>query len=108
MSDFAPELPEGYHWQFCKAGDDITGDYYAESDADEARIWCENADLVLCLKRTGDHGYWGEQRQDGEQGLRKWEIEGQAPEGLFSWEQFEVLAGIPQRITSSFVTEGLI
>lgn len=99
MPDFAPKLPDGYHWQFGKNGNDITGDYYAESDADTARIWCENGDLVLALTRTGDLGYWGKD------GPRKWAIEGQAPEGLHEWEQFEVLADIPHRIASSFVTE---
>lgn len=101
MSDFLPELPSGYHWQLCDSASnrDITGDYLAECYADEARIWCENGDPVLVLKRTGDFGYWGPGGVDGEGGLRKWVIEGQAPPGLHDWEQFETLSSIPHRLS---------
>lgn len=93
MSDFLPPLPAGYCWQLvAEDGRDCTGDYYAETDAVEARIWTDSSDIVLVLKRTGDHGHWG-----GD-GLRKWEIEGMAPQGLHDWEQFEVLSDIPHRL----------
>lgn len=99
MTDFLPELPDGYSWQLCtEDGRDCTGDYLAECDAVEARIWCENGDPVLVLKRTGDFGYWGPGGVDGEGGLRKWTIEGHAPDGLMDWEQFETLSQIPHRI----------
>lgn len=104
MSDpgFLPELPDGYHWQLCvgdsNGGRDITGDYYAECDANEARIWPEDGEPVLVLMRTGDFGYWGPTGVDGEGGLRKWEIVGQCPDGLMEWEQFETLSQIPHRI----------
>ena len=89
---FLPDLPSGYHWQLCADDEDITSDYYAESDATEARIWTETSDLVLHMTRTGDHGYWGMN------GLRKWVIEGQPPEGLMSWEQFETLSDVGHRL----------
>ncbi len=101
MSDsynFLPDLPDGYHWQVCRGEQDITGDYYAESEATEARIWTESADLVLCLTRTGDYGYWGADGPDHEGGLRKWQVQGQAPEGLMDWEQFETLSEIGHRL----------
>lgn len=100
MTDFLPELPRGYSWQLCDTvrNQDITANYLAECDADEARIWCENGDPVLVLKRTGDFGFWGSGGVDGEGGLRKWVIVGLAPEGLHDWEQFETLSEIPHRL----------
>jgi hypothetical protein len=95
-----PELPSDYHWQLITEDRrNCTDDYLAECDAVEARIWCENGDPVLVLKRTGDFGYWGPGGVDGEGGLRKWTIEGHAPEGLMDWEQFETLSQITYRIT---------
>jgi hypothetical protein len=99
MSDL-PELPSDYHWQLITEDRrNCTDDYLAECDAVEARIWCENGDPVLVLKRTGDFGHWGPGGVDGEGGLRKWTIEGHAPEGLYDWEQFETLSQITYRIT---------
>jgi hypothetical protein len=95
-----PELPNDYHWQLTTEDRrDCTGNYLAECDAYEARIWCENGDPVLVLKRTGDFGYWGPGGVDGEGGLRKWAIVGHAPEGLHDWEQFETLSQIPHRLS---------
>ncbi len=34
------------HLQFCKGEEDITGDFYAAEDADAARLWTENGDLI--------------------------------------------------------------
>ena len=34
----------------------------------------------------------------GEQGLRKWVVEGRPPEGIKEWEQFESLGEIPHRL----------
>jgi len=100
MAESLPELPEQYHWQLItEDGRDCTGDYLAECDAYKARIWCENGDPVLVLKRTGDFGYWGPGGVDGEGGLRKWTIEGHPPEGLHDWEQFETLSSIPHRLS---------
>lgn len=100
MTDFLPELPAGYRWQLCNADrGDITGEYLAECEADEARIWSAGDDVMLALKRTGDFGFWGPGGVDGEGGLRKWTIVGQVPEGLHDWEQFETLAQIPHRLS---------
>jgi hypothetical protein len=102
MTDFLPALPSGYSWALiAEDGRNCTGEYMAEPDAVEARIWCENGDPVLVLKRTGDFGYWGPDGVDGEGGLRKWAIEGHAPQGLYDWEQFETLSEIPHRINLS-------
>jgi hypothetical protein len=99
MTDFLPELPEGYHWQLITEDRrDCTAEYMAEPDAVEARLWCDNGDAVVVLKRTGDFGYWGPNGVGGEGGLRKWVIEGQAPQGLYDWEQFETLSQITHRI----------
>lgn len=91
---FLPELPQGYHWQLCAEDSrEVTSDYYAESDATEARIWHEAGDAPeIVLTRTGEFGYWGEA------GLRKWAIEGECPAGLMEWEQFEVLSEVARRI----------
>lgn len=97
LPQFLPDLPAGYRWQLCvgdsNGGREVTHDYYAESDANEARIWSDGAgEPELVLMRTGDFGYWGEK------GLRKWEIVGQCPDGLMAWEQFETLSDVARRI----------
>lgn len=99
MTDsFLPELREGYRWQLtAEGGWDCTGEYYAETDAVEARIWHEDVP-VLVLTRTGDWDYWGSDGIDGTGGLRTWAIQGPAPEGLMDWEQFVTLSQIPHRI----------
>jgi hypothetical protein len=91
---FLPKLPEGYSWQLCaEDSHEVTSDYYAESDAVEARIWHEAGDgPEIVLKRTGEYGHWGAE------GLRKWVIDGPCPAGLMDWEQFETLSEVSRRI----------
>lgn len=107
---FLPELPEGYRWQIIgEDGTEITGDYYAECDAIEARIWAENGDAPeLVLTRTGDYGYWGPDGPSHEGGLRQWAIETvpeMTPKGLYHWEQFEVLADVGRRVQLPEITQ---
>jgi hypothetical protein len=92
-----PPLAEEYRWQLvAEDGSDCTGDYLGQCYAVEARVWRED-ESVLVLQRKGDFGYWGPNGVDREGGLRKWVIEGPAPDGLMEWEQFEVLGDIPHR-----------
>lgn len=55
--DFSAELPEGWSWQYCKDGHDISGDFYAEQDADEVRLWIEDGTIMGCWERTR-RGNW--------------------------------------------------
>jgi hypothetical protein len=99
MHNFLPELPDGYHWQVWLDGQDITEDYYAECEADEAFIWTvAPVAMVVHLTRIGDYGYWGADGPDHEGGLRKWQIMNVVPDGLHAWEQFETLAEVGRRI----------
>lgn len=43
-----------FHIQLVSGDTDITSDFYAELDADEARIWDESGDLILVLVPSGD------------------------------------------------------
>lgn len=46
-------------WQYCLDGNDITGQMYAETDADEVRAWqgAHGDTCVLAVKRT-PRGRW--------------------------------------------------
>lgn len=46
-----------YLIQYCADGRDITGDIYAEQDADEIRYWVENGDLIAAAEDQHD-GTW--------------------------------------------------
>ena len=37
-----------YRWQFCRGGNDITTDFYADADADMVRAW-EGEEGDFCL-----------------------------------------------------------
>jgi hypothetical protein len=107
---FLPALPTGYHWQLCgEDGAEITGDYYAECDATEARIWAESGDAPeIVLTRTGSWGYWGPDGPSHEGGLRQWAIETPVemiPEGLYSGEEFTALADVGRRIKLAEIEE---
>lgn len=96
---FLPPLRRGYRWQLtAEGGRDCTEEYFGDCEAVEAKIFRGSA-LILTLTRTGDWDYWGPHGVDGDgHGLRKWAIEGPAPEGLMHWEQFYALGQLPHRI----------
>jgi hypothetical protein len=56
-----------YRWQFCRGADDITADYYAQSDADMVRAW-EGAHGDFCLLEVtrGEDGLWRATGGDGD------------------------------------------
>jgi hypothetical protein len=57
----APELPEGYSWQFInRSGQGFPQgfDLYAVQDAVEARLWCENGELVALVNRSSPDESW--------------------------------------------------
>jgi hypothetical protein len=58
------EPPEGYRWQLIDInGTDCSGTpIYAEDDAVEARLWREDGDLLIDLKRKTSVALW---YQDG-------------------------------------------
>jgi hypothetical protein len=49
-----------YHVQFCdrEANQDITGDYRAEDDATEIRLWHVGGMLVLAIEKNSRSGRW--------------------------------------------------
>lgn len=47
-------MTQDAHWQWCQDDRDITGDYYAEEDATEARQWTETGHLIVAFERTPD------------------------------------------------------
>jgi hypothetical protein len=54
-----------FRWQFCRAGYDITSEFYAEQDADLVRAW-EGADGDFCLiEATRVDGGWELSGGDG-------------------------------------------
>jgi hypothetical protein len=68
MLETAPTLPEGFSWQFIDAdGQDITTTpIYAVSDAVEARLWCENGDLIAEAHRVpAESDAWYSQVEPG-------------------------------------------
>ena len=48
-----------YVVQYCAAGRDITGDFYAERDADSVRFWEAGGDPFCLLEVTRQHGDTG-------------------------------------------------
>ena len=45
------------HLQFCRDGQDITGDFYAAEDATEVRAWTDDATCLGAVTRGAD-GRW--------------------------------------------------
>jgi hypothetical protein len=49
--------PIRVHWQYCRGDDDITSDWYAVPDADEARVWDGDV-CLLAVVRDRDQDRW--------------------------------------------------
>lgn len=58
-------MPLSCHVQYCADGADVTGDYCAESDAPEARVWTDTGDLLGAATRNS-RGYWHVSGGDGQ------------------------------------------